>query len=368
MHRTAIRFRPLRSLRDLAGVTRHANRMDELGRARVRLGAVPGAGLAWAAHGCNPRDVSAAWKAHKAATGAAERKNAPLALQVICVVSPAWIRETGDLHDPANPRNRALARQARAWAESWAGSGSVVAARLDLDERGGGVVDLTIVPVRTQRSRGGRETVRISTNGALTELAASVGEQKSYSAAQTSWAAWAQRTLDPALQRGVPRSETTAQHLAPEAYGRVQDELRDAAARLVATRNEAERLVHQGREWIADVRSQAEAERDRLLAPVRTWRDRTAFLRRQEEAQQKQAIDLARAAGEATGRVAASPERDRLTRAEARALAAEGEAKELRARVDDLMVQRDAAHQEVQRLKSPDLASVLPFRSRQPRM
>jgi len=101
---------------------------------------------------------------------------------------------------------------------------------------------------------------------------------------------------------------------------------------------------------------------------VRTWRDRTAFLRRQEEAQQKQAIDLARAAGEATGRVAASPERDRLTRAEARALAAEGEAKELRARVDDLMVQRDAAHQEVQRLKSPDLASVLPFRSRQPRM
>lgn len=351
-------------MRDLAGVTRHAKREDELGRARVRPGAVPGAGLAWAAHGCEPRDVAGAWKAHKAATGATERKSAPLALQALCVVSPAWIGEVGDLHDPKNSRNRALAREAKAWAESWAGPGSVIAARLDLDERGGGVVDLTIVPIRIQRSRGGREILRISTNGALANLAESVGEQKSYVAAQTSWSAWAQRTLDPALQRGVPRSETKARHLAPEAYGRVQDELREARAEVVAIRNEAQRIVQRGREWIAQVRVQAEAERDRLLAPVRSWRGRTAFLRRQEEEAQEKALMLVRAEGEEVGRVTVALERDRLIRAEARVRAAEREAAGLRERVGDLTVQRDAAQREVHRLKPPlDLAGVL-FRPR----
>lgn len=195
--------------------------------------------------------------------------------------------------------------------------------------------------------------MRISTNGALSDLAGAMGEQKSYVAAQTSWAAWAQRTLDPVLQRGIPRSETTAQHLAPEAYGRVQDELRQARAEVVTTRNDARRLVQQGREWIATVRAQAEAERDRLLAPVRTWRGRTAFLRRQEEEAQQRAIDLARAEGEQAGRVAAAPERDRLIRSEARARSAEGEVQELRERVGDLTLQRDTAQREVQRLQPP---------------
>jgi hypothetical protein len=239
MTKTAIRFRPIRSTSALAAATCHALRQDAIGKARVRPGAVAGHALSWTAHGVADRDHLAAWKAHKLATGAAERKNAPLGLQAICVVGPEWIDAAGDRHDEANPRNAALFREARAWAESWAGPGSVIAARLDLDERGGGVVDLTIVPVRVQRSRGGRETLRISTNAALQALCDETGEAKSFAAAQTSWATWCQRTLDSTLERGTPREMTGAQHLRPEEYGRVADELGELREQIAAL--EAER-------------------------------------------------------------------------------------------------------------------------------
>jgi hypothetical protein len=85
-------------------------------------------------------------------------------MQALCVVSPEWVKAVGDLHDPDNPRNRALFDQAKAWAESWAGKGAVFGARLDLDEAGGAVVDLMISPVRTSRGK-----PVISTQKALVE-------------------------------------------------------------------------------------------------------------------------------------------------------------------------------------------------------
>ena len=68
-------------------------------------------------------------------------------MQALCVISPEWVKAAGDLHDPDNPRNRALFDQAKAWAESWAGKGSVFGARLDLDEAGGAVVETYRMPV-----------------------------------------------------------------------------------------------------------------------------------------------------------------------------------------------------------------------------
>ena len=86
-------------------------------------------------------------------------------MQALCVVSPEWVQQAGDLHDRANPRYIALFDQAKAWAESWAGKGAVFGVRLDLDEKGGAVVDLMIAPVRDSRSK-----PVISTQKPLTEL------------------------------------------------------------------------------------------------------------------------------------------------------------------------------------------------------
>jgi hypothetical protein len=181
MFKAAIRVNKITSIAQLRGATLHAERADETSQARLREGAEPGAGLAWSKAAQSDRDYLTAFKAHKAEMGAAERKGAPLCMQALCVVSPEWVKAAGDLHDPSNPRNRALFDQAKQWAESWAGKGSVFGARLDLDEVGGAVVDLMISPVRDSRGK-----PVISTQKALVELKAATGERNEYSALQTS--------------------------------------------------------------------------------------------------------------------------------------------------------------------------------------
>ena len=202
MFKAAIRVNKITSIAQLRGASLHAQRHDETGKARVREGAVPGEGLAWSKLDGNERDYLAAFKVHKAETGAGERKGAPIALQAICVVSPEWVSRAGDLHDPANPRNRQLHDEAKAWAESWAGDGAVFASRLDLDEKGGAVVDLMVSPVRESRGK-----PVISTNKALGELKGATGERNEYAALQTSWADWCGERLDAAIVRGTPQGD-----------------------------------------------------------------------------------------------------------------------------------------------------------------
>jgi hypothetical protein len=221
MFKAAIRVNKITSIAQLRGATLHAERADETSQARLREGAEPGAGLAWSKAPESDRDYLAAFKAHKAELGAGERKGAPLCMQALCVVSPEWVKAVGDLHDPDNPRNRALFDQAKAWAESWAGKGAVFGARLDLDEAGGAVVDLMISPVRASRGK-----PVISTQKALVELKAATGERNEYSALQTSWADWSRQHLDAEIERGTRRSITDRQHLTPETYGMVMDKAR----------------------------------------------------------------------------------------------------------------------------------------------
>ena len=222
MFKAAIRVNKIKTIAQLRGLTHHAERTDEVGRARVREGAVAGEALAWSkAEG--DRDYLAAFKAHKAELGAGERKNAPIAMQALCVVSPEWVQQAGDLHDRANPRNIALFDQAKAWAESWAGEGAVFGVRLDLDEKGGAVVDLMIAPVRDSRGK-----PIISTQKPLNELKAVTGERNEYSALQTSWAAWCAANLDARIERGLRRELTAREHLSPETYGAVMDKAREA--------------------------------------------------------------------------------------------------------------------------------------------
>ena len=148
-------------------------------------------------------------------------------------------RAAGDLHDPDNPRNRALFDQAKSWAESWAGKGAVFGARLDLDEAGGAVVDLMISPVRTSRGK-----PVISTQKALVELKAATGERNEYSALQTSWADWSREHLDSQIERGTRRTITDRQHLTPETYGLVKDKARAEALQERDQASEVVRALH----------------------------------------------------------------------------------------------------------------------------
>ena len=225
MFKAAIRVNKIKTIAQLRGLSHHAERADEVGRARVREGAVAGDALAWS-KAAGDRDYVAAFKAHKAELGAGERKNAPIAMQALCVVSPEWVQQAGDLHDRANPRNVALFDQAKAWAESWAGKGAVFGVRLDLDEKGGAVVDLMIAPVRDSRGK-----PVISTQKPLTELKGATGERNEYSALQTSWADWCAANLDTKIERGLRRELTAREHLSPETYGMVMDKAREAVQR-----------------------------------------------------------------------------------------------------------------------------------------
>lgn len=222
MFKAAIRVNKIKSISQLRGATLHAERHDLTGKARVREGAIAGHALAWS-KADNDRDYLAAFKAHKQELGAGERKNAPLCLQALCVISPEWVEKAGDLHDADNPHNRQLFEQAKTWAESWAGEGSVFGARLDLDEKGGVVVDLMISPIRLSRGK-----PVISTQKALTELKVKTGERNEYAALQTSWADWSKVHLDASIERGIRKEITRREHLSPETYGAVMDKARDS--------------------------------------------------------------------------------------------------------------------------------------------
>lgn len=224
MFKAAIRVNKITSIAQLRGATLHAERADETSRARLREGAEPGEGLAWS-KAENDRDYLAAYKAHKVELDARERKGAPLCMQALCVISPEWVQQAGDLHARENPRNRALFDQAKAWAESWAGKGAVFGVRLDLDEAGGAVVDLMISPVRESRGK-----PVISTQKALKELKEATDERNEYSALQTSWADWSRAHLDPQIERGTRKEITRRQHLSPETYGLVKDQARAETA------------------------------------------------------------------------------------------------------------------------------------------
>ena len=233
MFKAAIRVNKITTIAQLRGATLHAERHDETGKARVREGAEAGHALAWSKADTD-RDYLAAFKAHKAEMGAGERKGAPLCMQALCVVSPEWVEKAGDLHDANNPHNQQLFDQAKAWAESWAGDGAVFGARLDLDEKGGAVVDLMISPVRESRGK-----PVISTQKALTELKGAAGERNEYAALQTSWADWARDHLDSEIVRGTRKEITARQHMSPETYGAVMDKARESLSETPETLREA---------------------------------------------------------------------------------------------------------------------------------
>lgn len=249
----------------IASAESHAKRLDPVAKGRVVRPSEP---VAWSKAmelpsflGGGPLDYVAAFGAHKRLTKAEERKGSALAMEFKAIVSPDWLAETGDPRDAANPRGQQLVAEAKAWAESWGGAGAVWAVRYDTDEKGAGVVDLFMSPVREQRHKSGKSKTVISCRKAKEELLATeraldASIRTSGAAMQSSWARWCQQKLDARLERGQPKEETGREHVHADLYAKTAEEARRAALEAV----EAERL-----QMVAEIEEQRQQARKTAL-------------------------------------------------------------------------------------------------------
>ena len=170
------------------------------------------------------------------------RKGAAVCMHLIIGVSLSWVTADGeDLHSRKNKRNQRLLKAANDWVATELGG--VFAARMDLDEDGGAVVDVFAAPV-SPNARSGKKTV--SVQKALNALADREGvpRVRSFVALQNSWARYAQEHLDKSIQRGTPKEETGRDHLSTPAF----KELKEAEKKLAKERKEIEKLAQQTQE------------------------------------------------------------------------------------------------------------------------
>lgn len=249
----------------IASAESHAKRLDPVAKGRVVRPSEP---VAWSKAmelpsflGAGPLDYVSAFGAHKRLTKAEERKGSALAMEFKAIVSPDWLAEAGDPRDAANPRVQQLVAEAKAWAESWGGAGAVWAVRYDTDEKGAGVVDLFMSPVREQRHKSGKSKTVISCRKAKEELLATeraldASIRTSGAAMQSSWARWCQQRLDARLERGQPKAETGREHVHADLYAKTAEEARRAALEAV----EAERL-----QMMAEIEEQRQQARREAL-------------------------------------------------------------------------------------------------------
>lgn len=222
----AIRVQKIKSLSTVKAAEAHGRRLDEASSKRVEKDRSP-LSLAFSQYSPDdPLALEGAYKAFKKATGASEGKGAAIMAHMIAVISPEVLAESGDPRDPNNPKVRALFEQAQTWARSEFGETSLVAARLDVDEAGAGVVDLFVCPTAMQSGgRGRKEKLTISVKSGLEAVAAKNGNKRSYSAIQDSWGDWASQRIDPRLKRGKPKRETMREHVHADLFRERVEEL-----------------------------------------------------------------------------------------------------------------------------------------------
>lgn len=262
----SVRVRPITSRTQLHVASAHALRLDNASQRRRRPDATAGAALARTGRtggatgsGANEesqfskdRDVVAAFDVHLAAHGAHVTTQGGYGLHAMISVSRDWVEAAGDLHNPDNPRNRQLITEAVRWVQSWAGQESVYAARLDLDETGGGNVDVFVAPIRID---GRSKTPTVSHSKPLTELRLRRAQRMAYVALQDDWADHCRRHLDSEIRRGVPKAETMIGHLEVEAFKaagvEAQRRLRARLVRLDADLLRLRELLEQARAIVA---------------------------------------------------------------------------------------------------------------------
>jgi len=173
--------------------------------------------LYWSQSGGPSANYVEDFRAHLKAAGARTRQGSAIAVHLLMGVSPSWIAETGGIHDGQNSRIQALFSQVKSFAETHVGG--VFAMRLDLDERGGGVVDVYAAPVHDRKGRtkkdgsSGRDILEVSVKKMLLAMQAKAGGGSSFGALQTLWADHAAKALDSRLVRGAKKAITGREHL-----------------------------------------------------------------------------------------------------------------------------------------------------------
>ncbi len=191
--------------------------------AAVRPGADPALSLFWSRYGSATCEYVNDLRSYLHDSGARTRKGAALTAHLLLGISSDWLAETGGVHDGSgNTRVLKLFEQAKVFAETH--FGGLYAMRMDLDERGAGVVDCFVAPVHMRRGRPrkdgsrGVDVAEVSVKDALLRLQKAVGGGKSFSALQTLWAHHAASSLDDRIVRGEPKAVTGRWHLTVAEY------------------------------------------------------------------------------------------------------------------------------------------------------
>jgi peptidoglycan hydrolase CwlO-like protein len=241
----------LKTLKQLAKAQAHAER-DPTAKCQVRPGTNPDKDQVRWTLGADQGafDLVEGWR--RAKGSARERSGAPICLHILLCVSPEWVERSGGVHDRDNPANKALLAAARNFAEREIGQ--VAAARLDLDEDGGGVVDVFVVPtferqrrLRKDGSRAGDSVMEISVNKAFERLRAKTKERGDYSSLQSAWAGYAQNHLDQSLLRGQRKWMTGRRHLETPEYRALKTELMTLEARATVATTKVEHIESEKR-------------------------------------------------------------------------------------------------------------------------
>lgn len=256
----AVRVEKIRDLKHLNRIALHGQRLDPAAKTRVDPALTP-INLAASDYADDPLDLVAAFKARKKQSGASEYGKAAIGLHAVLVVSPELVRERADPHDPQNPINQKLFEQGKCWAELEFGSGSVIGARLDMDEAGSGVLDLIIVPVATARMNKNREKKIISVNKALDKIADKYGVKKSFEALQDSWSAHAKKHIDKRLKRGRPKQETGRRHIHADVFREAAQEIAEERRRTKYDMQELDRK----RLRLVDEKERAQRQADAII-------------------------------------------------------------------------------------------------------
>jgi len=199
---SAVRCKRINNIQGLSSAGQHARRLDKSSPKRVDASRTHLTLTESTYLPDDSRNVLGAFKAFKDATGTKEQKGASMALHLLLVVSPEWIDASGDRHDPNNPRNRMMFDQAKQWAEKEFGEGSVICSRMDMDEKGAGVVDVFVCPTAVVHQKGREPKKVISTRKALLALQKREKRSKCYRALQDSYARHCQQNMDPDIKRG----------------------------------------------------------------------------------------------------------------------------------------------------------------------
>lgn len=253
----AVRVKRISSIQHLNACAIHGRRKDPSALRRCDMGKTKD-NLSESDYSDDPLDLVKAFKQRKASSGAKEYGKAPLGLHALCIISPDAIAKHGDVHDPNNPFNVKMFREAKVWAEKEFGKGSVIASRMDMDERGSGVVDLFIVPVREMVMRGKTKPI-ISVNKALDEISSKYNRRKSYQALQDCWSEHA-KVLNPDIQRGKEKTVIGDDYQPPDIFSRKIEQV------LSVARKRADNIITRAKNKAKAIREDSEKRGKR-------WRD-----------------------------------------------------------------------------------------------